>query len=251
MHPILLKLGPLTIPTYGAIVAAGWLAGVRWLVSRRDKLGLSEDEVWTMLYWVFGGAFVGGKVLYYAVINPSAWEWSLNSLRYGSVFYGGFIGSLVAGLWLCRRRGWSFVKLSDYAGAACALGHGIGRFGCLAAGCCYGRHTDLPWGIPLAGDPSRHPTQVYEALLNFVLFLFLARVVLPRVESGRWRRGSGIVGYALGYAALRFFVELFRGDDRGGTGAGLSPSQWIAVAVTAAAVAAYAVLRSRAPAEKR
>ena len=246
MHPILLNLGPwLTIPTYGAIVAAGWFAGVKWLVSRRDELGLTEDEVWSAVYWVFAGAFIGGKVLYYGFINPSAWDWTLGSLRYGSVFYGGFLGAVATGFWWCRRRGKSFLALGDYFTAALALGHGIGRFGCLAAGCCYGRHTDLPWGVALAGDPSRHPTQVYEALLNFVLFGLLVKFALPRARDRRWRPGAVVVCYALGYAALRFSVEFLRGDDRGVMRFGLSPSQLIALAVAAATVVLVLAVRRK------
>ncbi|MBI3289621.1 MAG: prolipoprotein diacylglyceryl transferase [Elusimicrobia bacterium] len=237
MYPVLLSLGPVSIPTYGVIVAAGWLLGARFLVSRRGELGLSEDEVWSAIYWVFAGAFIGGKALYF-ILSPEMWEWSFNSLRYGSVFYGGFLGAVASGWLYCRRRGFSFIKLADYYAAALALGHGIGRFGCLAAGCCYGRHTDLPWGVALAGDPSRHPTQVYEALLNLVLFGALAGFALPRVADGRWRRGGALLCYALGYSLLRFSVEFLRGDDRGRGWAGLSPSQLVALAVATAAVGA-------------
>lgn len=246
MHPVLLSWGPFVVPTYGAIVALAWLAGVKWLVARRADLKLTEDQVWSSVYWTFGGAFVGGKLFYYGLINPSAWRWSLDSLQYGSVFYGGFIGAVAAGIWWCRRRGLPVVRLADWYAAALALGHGIGRFGCLAAGCCYGRHTDLPWGIDMAGDPSRHPTQVYEALLNLALFGVLAKVVLPRVRDGRWREGSGVVAYALGYAVLRFGVETLRGDDRGASAAGLSPSQWISVLVAASAAALWALRRRKA-----
>ena len=121
-----------------------------------------------------------------------------------------------------------FFRVADYAFTALALGHGIGRLGCLAAGCCYGRYTDLPWGVALAGDLSRHPTQVYEALLNFALFGFLAGYALPRVKDGRWQSGGVLLCYVMGYALLRFVVEFFRGDDRGASWAGLSPSQWLA-----------------------
>ena len=245
MHPILLRFGPIVVPTYGAIVALGWLAGVSWLVSRRGDMGLSKEDVWDSLYWVFGGAFVGGKALYF-FLNPGAWEWSFNSLRYGAVFYGGFAGSILFGLWYCRRRGVSFLRLADYYAAALALGHGIGRWGCLAAGCCYGKPTALPWGAALGGDgASRHPTQVYESLLNFALFGLLVCCALPRVKDGRWRPGSVLACYALGYALLRFALEFLRGDDRGAGALGLSPSQWIAAAVAAVAVAALGALGRR------
>lgn len=242
MHPVLLRLGSFELSSYGVIVALAWLAGVRWLVSRRSDMGLSEDGIWDIVYWVFGGAFAGGKIMYF-LVTPGSFALTFEALRYGFVFYGGLIGGLAAGLWHARRLKLPFLKLADYCMAALALGHGIGRFGCLLAGCCYGRHTDLPWGVSMAGDPSRHPTQVYEAVLNLVLFGLLARVALPRVKDGRWREGSGLAFYALGYAALRFAVEFLRGDDRGAFAAGLSPSQWVALAAAAATAAAIALRR--------
>jgi phosphatidylglycerol:prolipoprotein diacylglycerol transferase len=242
MHPVLLKLGSFELSTYGALVALGWFAGIRWLVSRRSALGISENQIWDIVYWVFGGAFVGGKLMYF-LVTPGSFALTLEALRYGFVFYGGLIGGLAAGFWHAYRLKLPFLKLADWCMTALALGHGIGRFGCLAAGCCWGRHTDLPWGVPMAGDLSRHPTQVYEALLNLVLFGFLARFVLPRVEKGRWPRGSGLAAYVLGYAALRFCVEFLRGDDRGAFVLGLSPSQWTALAAAAATLAIIALRR--------
>ncbi|MBI5246107.1 MAG: prolipoprotein diacylglyceryl transferase [Elusimicrobia bacterium] len=241
MFPVLLTLGPLEVSTYGVVVAAGWLAGVKWLVSRRSSFGMSEDAIWTLVYWAFGGAFAGGKLMYF-LVTPGSFALSLAALRYGFVFYGGLLGGLAAGAWHGYRTRLAFYKVADYCLTALALGHGIGRFGCLAAGCCYGRHTDLPWGISLAGDPSRHPTQVYEALLNLALFGALVRFVLPRVEAGRWPRGSAVAAYIFGYAALRFAVEFLRGDDRGAFTFGLSPSQWVALV---AAVVTAAVLAAR------
>lgn len=242
MLPVLLKIGPLAISTYGVIVALAWLAGVRWLVSRRADMGLTEDHIWDIVYWVFGGAFVGGKIMYF-IVTPGSFAFTFEALRYGFVFYGGLIGGLATGLWHARRQKLPFLKLADYCLTALALGHGIGRFGCLAAGCCYGRHTDLPWGVAMAGDPSRHPTQVYEALLNLILFVALVRFALPRTVDGRWRPGSVLTAYALGYAALRFAVEFLRGDDRGAFVAGLSPSQWVALVAAAATVSALALRR--------
>lgn len=243
MLPVLLKIGPLEISTYGVLVALGWLAGVRWLVSRRAAMGLNEDQIWDIVYWVFGGAFVGGKVMYF-IVTPGSFAFTVEAVRYGFVFYGGLIGGLAAGLWHARRLKLPFLKLGDWCLAALALGHGIGRFGCLAAGCCYGRHTDLPWGMAMADDLSRHPTQVYESVLNLALFGFLVRFALPRVEDSRWPRGSALAAYVLGYAALRFAVEFFRGDDRGAFVAGLSPSQWVALAAAAATGVALILRRN-------
>lgn len=242
MLPVLLTIGPLEISTYGVLVALGWYAGVRWLVSRRADMGLSENAIWDIVYWCFGGAFVGGKIMYF-LVTPGSFAFTFEALRYGFVFYGGLIGGLAFGLWHAYRAKLPFLKLADWCMAALALGHGIGRFGCLAAGCCYGRHTDLPWGIEMAGDLSRHPTQVYEAVLNLLLFGVLIRFVLPRIADKRWREGAGLASYALGYAALRFAVEFLRGDDRGAFVLGLSPSQRVALAAAAATLAVLAFRR--------
>jgi phosphatidylglycerol:prolipoprotein diacylglycerol transferase len=242
MLPVLLKLGPLEISTYGVLVALGWLAGVRWLVSRRAAMKLTEDQVWDLVYWIFGGAFAGGKIMYF-IVTPGSFALTFEALRYGFVFFGGLIGGLAAGWWHARKLKLPFLKLADWFMTALALGHGIGRFGCLAAGCCYGRHTDLPWGVALAGDPSRHPTQVYEAVLNLLLFGALVRWALPRAEDGRWRHGSVLAAYIIGYSVLRFAVEFLRGDDRGAFVAGLSPSQWVALAAAGATLAALALRR--------
>ncbi len=245
MLPVLISLGPVEVSSYGVLVALGWLAGVKWLVARRKDMGLTEDQIWDIVYWCFGGAFVGGKIMYF-LVTPGSFAFTFEAIRFGFVFYGGLIGGLAGGLWHAYRLKLPFLKLADWCMTALALGHGIGRFGCLLAGCCFGRHTDLPWGIAMAGDLSRHPTQVYEAVLNLVLFGALARVVLPRVASGKLPRGSGLAGYVLGYAALRFAVEFLRGDDRGSFALGLSPSQWVAAAAAAATIIALA-LRRKSP----
>lgn len=233
MLPVLLKLGPVSLSAYGVLVAAAYLAGISWLRRRRSEMGLSEDAFWELIYWLFAGALIGGKLAYAAVERDPSRLWS--DLRYGFVFYGGLIGALAAGGMLQRRRAFSYAKLADYFGVALPLGHAIGRLGCLAAGCCYGRHTDLPWGVALAGDPSRHPTQIYESLANAAIAAVVLRAGLPRVQDGRWRRGAAFLLYVALYAAARFGVEFLRGDDRGPAWLGLAPSQLVSLCLLAAA----------------
>ncbi|MFI5361688.1 MAG: prolipoprotein diacylglyceryl transferase [Elusimicrobiota bacterium] len=243
MFPTLLKIGSFELSTYGVLVACGYVAAILWVKARREELGLSEDAYWDMVYWLFGGALIGGKIAYLIVERDLSLLW--REPRYGFVFYGGFLGSVFAGWIASRRLGVSLSKLSDYFGVGLPLGHAIGRLGCLAAGCCYGSHTDMPWGIPLAGDPSRHPTQIYESLANALIAVVVARVGLPRTRDGRWRPGSAFLLYIALYAVARFTVEIFRGDDRGAFWLGLSPSQCVAVAALAG-VGAFAAYRRRA-----
>jgi phosphatidylglycerol:prolipoprotein diacylglycerol transferase len=228
MHPTLLRIGSFELSTYGALVATAYVAGIMWLKARREEMGLSEDVFWDVVYWLFGGALLGGKLGYVIVERDPTLLW--RDVRYGFVFYGGFLGAALAGWIITRRMKLSFTKLSDYFAVALPLGHSIGRLGCLAAGCCYGRHTDLPWGVAMDGDPSRHPTQLYEAALNLLIAFAVARIGLARTRDGRWKPGSAFLLYIALYAVARFFVEIFRGDERGAFWHGLSPSQVVAIA---------------------
>ena len=241
MFPTLLKIGSFELSTYGVLVASGYVAAIVWLKARREEMGLSEDAFWDLIYWLFGGALLGGKIGYAIVERDATLLW--HDVRYGFVFYGGFVGSMLAGWIAARRMKLSFIKLSDYFGVGLPIGHAIGRLGCLAAGCCYGSHTDLPWGVALAGDPSRHPTQIYESLANVLIAVVVARVGLARTRDGRWKPGSAFLLYIALYAGARFIVEIFRGDDRGAFWLGLSPSQLVAIGALAAAGAVASARR--------
>ena len=243
MHPTLLRIGSFELSTYGALVAAAYVAAILWLQAHRKEMGLSEDSFWDLVYWLFAGALLGGKLGYVIVERDVTLLW--HDVRYGFVFYGGFLGSALAGWIVMRRMKLPFARLSDYFAVALPLGHAIGRLGCLAAGCCYGRHTNMPWGLPMDGDPSRHPTQIYEAILNALIALTVARVGLARTRDGRWQPGSALLLYIALYAVARFIVEIFRGDDRGAFWMGLSPSQVVAVAAFAAAVVVAAARRRK------
>ncbi|HSG00592.1 MAG TPA: prolipoprotein diacylglyceryl transferase family protein, partial [Vicinamibacterales bacterium] len=133
-----------------------------------------------------------------------------------------------------------------------ALGHIIGRFGCLLAGCCYGRPTDLPWGItftdPVAaanvGTPlgeALHPTQLYDAGAEALILLFL----LATERRGQPFPGRTFWGYMLLYGVSRFAIELFRGDPRG-TMMGMATSQFVSVLIVPVSLFMLWRLRARA-----
>lgn len=252
MFPTLIHLGSFRIATYGVLVAAGYLLGILWLKSQRRNMKLSEDDFWVLIYSLFAGAVLGGKLLYVAL------EWDfyragpldiLRSFRQGFVFYGGLGGGVLAGILVTYYKRKSFLALADYFGVAIPLGHWLGRLGCLAAGCCYGRPTGLPWGVTfrrtdsLVQDEflgvSLHPAQLYESLGSLVLAAVLYRA-LRRVQAGSLRPGAVFLLYVLGYAALRFAVEIVRADERGGMPWGLSPAQWTGLVSAAVALALLA-----------
>jgi phosphatidylglycerol:prolipoprotein diacylglycerol transferase len=159
----------------------------------------------------------------------------LSLVRAGGVFYGGLIGAFLVGLWLVGRYKLPVWKTADIYAPGVALGHVVGRLGCLMAGCCYGKATDVAWGITFtsqiaaenAGTPlnqSLHPTQLYDAGAELLILILL--LVFER--RGRPFPGRTFWLYILLYAISRYIVEIYRGDPRGAVW-GLSTSQFVSV----------------------
>lgn len=260
MHPILIRLGPASVSTYGACVAAAYLIGILWLKSQIPFMPrMSEDKFWTMIYGLFFGAIAGGKLLFVALEWRAYWSGELSffwDFRYGFVFFGGLLGAIAMGFLVARWCDIPYLGVADYFGAALPMGHWLGRLGCLAAGCCYGRPTTLPWGVRVGGSPASstpqefwgmplHPTQVYDALANVAIFVLLLYRMLPLVKKGKLPPGTVFLSYIFLYSVARFFIEFFRGDDRGGSFLGLFISQWIGLACLAVAAAMIVRLRPR------
>lgn len=255
MFPRLLDIGPIHVATYGVFVALSYLTGILWLKRQRERLGLSEDQFWTLIYAVFFGAVLGGKLMFMGLNWRQFVSGELGVIRdfrYGFVFYGGQLGSLAAGYWAVRRIGASFPRVLDLFGVIGPIGHAIGRIGCLGAGCCHGAPTDLPWGIVFSNRDSLvpdsllgvplHPSQLYEAFGNLVIAAVAWRL-LVRSREGRVPPGTAFAVYVCLYGALRFLVEFTRADERGGFWLGLSPAQWIALGLMAATLALTALAR--------
>ncbi len=145
-------------------------------------------------------------------------------------------------------------KTADVLAPSIALGSVFGRVGCLLNGCCYGRPTDVPWAITftnpqaheLSGTPlgvALHPTEIYDALLNFGLYLFLAWLFRRKKFDGQV-----FATYLLCYAVTRSIVEYFRGDYTDlHYHLGLTPAQWISVPIFVAGLALATVLSRREP----
>jgi phosphatidylglycerol:prolipoprotein diacylglycerol transferase len=166
----------------------------------------------------------------------------LSLVRAGGVFYGGLIFAFLVGLWLVRRYKLPVWKAADAYAPGIALGHVIGRLGCLLAGCCFGKPTDLPWGVtftsPVAasnvGTPlgiPLHPTQLYDAGAE----LLILAILLIFEKRGRPFAGRTFWLYMLLYAISRFIVEIFRGDERGMM-LGLATSQLVSLVVVPVAI---------------
>lgn len=231
------------MPAYGFFVAFGYVAGVIYL-KRNALLRIEPDKFWNLIFAIFVGAILGGKIFYVAAFwDDFGYTFIeritnvIKDFRYGFVFYGGFIGAVLAGFVYVRRISIPFWETADFAAPAIALGHAIGRLGCLAAGCCHGYPTTMPWAI-VFNNPrclvderylgvGLHPAQLYESLGNFALFLSLH--YFRGVGVSTRKKGTVILLYTAGYAVLRFMVEFYRGDDRGNSILWLSQAQFISV----------------------
>jgi phosphatidylglycerol:prolipoprotein diacylglycerol transferase len=239
-------IGPFTVYTYGVLLAASYLLGLRLAMWRARKWGLDSGRVLDLGIYIIIAALVGAKLMLLVVdydqLPRSAGE-LLSLARSAGVFYGGLILAVIVAFWYIARHRMPFWRTCDVFAPAIALGHVTGRLGCLAAGCCYGKPTMVAWGItftnPLAatnvGTPlgiPLHPTQLYEAGAELLILGFL----LLTERKGRAFPGRTFWTYMLLYAVTRYVIENYRGDPRG-TILEFSTSQFISLVLAPLSVA--------------
>lgn len=222
MHPILFNIGPLPIHSYGALIATGFLASV-WLIKRLSiRAGLNTDRVLDLVFWAFLVGFAGAR-LTYVVTMWSQFENDLLGVfkvwEGGLVFYGGPLAVVPFAIWYIRRHRLPVWKVMDVLAPGLVTGHIFGRIGCLGAGCCYGRPTDVPWAIKLNSELVEtslrnvplHPTQIYE---SGSLAILLAGLLW--INKHKRFDGQVVLSYFMAYAVIRSVIEVYRGDsDRG------------------------------------
>ena len=182
-----LTLGPVTIYSYGVLLAAAYLLGL-WLAVRRARAaGIDGNRIMDLLIWVIIAALVGAKALLFVVDFEhftSSWQEFTTLLRSGGVFYGGLIAAIVVCIWQLRKHRLPLWTSGDLFAPGIALGYMVGRLGCLMAGCCYGKPTDCRVGRDLhrsGGELQRrhaaqrplHPTQLYESAAGLVILVAL------------------------------------------------------------------------------
>src|ERR671936_1848810 len=261
MYPRLFTFGPATIYTYGVLLAAAYLLGLQLARVRAKARGLDANRILDLGIYIVISALIGAKLLLlvtdFRTFTADPRE-LLTLARSGGVFYGGLILAVAVALFYIRKIGLPLWTTCDVFAPGIALGHAVGRFGCLFAGCCYGRETSVPWAItftdPFAaanvGTPLNrplHPTQLYEAGAE----LLILGVLLWTERKGRPFAGRTFWLYMLLYAVSRFIIEFYRGDERGTVGM-FSTSQFISLLLAPLAVIMLVYLsRVRAPEPKR
>ncbi len=260
MYPELFRIGSFPINTYGVFLALAFLSAILITARLAERDGLPRQKIWDLCLWMLLAALVGSKILM-LFTEPEYREQplqllSLDFLRSGGVFYGGLLGAVLAGYLLIRHYKLPWWKTADACAPGIALGNFFGRQGCFAAGCCWGKPTDLPWGVKftelghqITGVPTDahlHPTQLYESFAMLVVFFFLLWLHKRKRFSGQV-----ILAYALIYSVIRFAIEFVRDDPRGdilGLTAltGLSTSQMISIVIGISALIILIVRRRRA-----
>ena len=256
MHPILFEAAGFTLYTYGALLAAAYLIGLRFALVRARARGLDAQRVMDLGIWIIVAALVGAKLLLVVVEFPhlTGPRSALDVLRSGGVFYGGLVAAVATGIFYVRRYGLPVWATGDAFAPAIALGHVVGRMGCLMAGCCFGRPTDVPWAITFhsqaaaanVGTPlgvPLHPTQLYDAAAELAILVFLLLFERRSADGTRPFAGRTFWSYMLLYASSRFVVELYRGDPRGLVFGVLSTSQFVSLIVAPMAVVMLLRLR--------
>lgn len=253
MFPKLFQIGSFSLPSYGLLVAIAFLTALALASHFAKRRGLNSEKIVNLGVYCALMGMLGAKVLMIA-LDPEFRShpgeiFSLATLQSAGIFFGGFIAALIFAFFYMRAQGLPVLATCDIFAPGVALGHGIGRLGCFAAGCCWGKPTHLPWavtfrntdattGVPL-GIPL-HPTQLYEALAESFICLLLIRML--RREH---REGSVIGMYLLLYGLVRFGVEFLRMHDASNPlGGPFTLEQWISLGLAAAGV--YLMLRRQA-----
>jgi len=205
------------------MMAVAFLAGL-WTAMRRAKLAnVSGDTIADVTLWLMVGSILGARFVYVTTY----WKQEFADQPFsevfmiqhgGLVFYGGLIGAAIASIIYLRWKKLPVWKIADILAPSIALGSVFGRIGCLLNGCCYGRECDLPWAITFTNPQARefsgtpldtplHPTEIYDALLNLLLYLALGWLFRRKKFDGQI-----FALYLIGYAICRSIVECFRGD---------------------------------------
>src|SRR5262245_54428981 len=267
MYPRLFELpwsvpvvGQITVYTYGVLLAAAYLLGLKFAMVRAKARGLDAVRVLDLGIYIIISALIGAKLLllitYFRTFRANPAE-LLTLLKSAGVFYGGLILAVIVALLYIRRAGLPLWTTCDVFAPGIALGHVVGRFGCFFAGCCYGKPTSVPWAItftdPFAaanvGTPlgvHLHPTQLYEAGAELLILILL----LVTERRGRPYPGRTFWQYILLYAISRFVIEIYRGDPRGAIGI-FSTSQFISLLLAPLAVGMLIYLSRRGTPEPK
>ena len=247
MFPRLFQIGSFSAPTYGLLVSLGVLTGLWISVRNSSKQGIDPDDAWNLGIVAVLAGIVGAKILYfindwnfYTAHPREIFSWS--TMQAAGVFSGGLLAALAASAWYIRKHNMPAMATCDAFSPGLAFGHAIGRLGCFAAGCCWGRPTSHPWGVtfrnPLAhelvGTPlnqALEPTQLFEFAIEMANFFILMWMLKHKKFDGQV-----FAAYLILYGVARYFLEYLRDDPGRGSvfGGVMSGTQLISICLVIA-----------------
>jgi phosphatidylglycerol:prolipoprotein diacylglycerol transferase len=217
IDPVFLRIGPVQLRWYGLMYMLSFIIGffVMRRMAKSRKLNLSNDDLYDLLFYLILGVMVGGRlgyVLFYDLASYLRAPLSIFAIWQGGMsFHGGFVGMILATWFISRRRGWKFLEIADLVSVAAPIGLGLGRIGNFINGELYGRPTNVAWAMvfPEGGTMPRHPSQLYEALLEgLVLFVFLRWLYKKNFHPG-----TVFAAFMAFYGLFRGLVEFVREPD--------------------------------------
>lgn len=240
MHPVLFKIGPYQVYSYGAMLALAFLVCSFLAKRRAASIGMDGEKILDFTVLLIISGVIGGRIMFvildleYFKARPldifKLWEGGL-------VWYGGLILAVISGAVFLRIYKMPVLKTADLMMPYVALGQAIGRIGCFLNGCCYGRPTTLPIGVIFSEASGRAlPTQLFESAAMFIVYLILRR----RVPSN----GRTFFLYLILYSVFRFFNEFIRGDNMLII-MGLTFSQFISIIIFTVAAILWKVIPSK------
>lgn len=217
MSPEIVRIGPLAVRWYGVMYLIGFVSSYVLVAyqTRKKSPGLSREFLDSLYTFIVLGLIIGARLGYVLFYNPSfyirnpldifaVWEGGMS-------FHGGLIGSVLAGIWCCKRSAKDPWRVADLVTATAPIGLGFGRLGNFINGELYGRVTDVPWAMvfPAGGPLPRHPSELYEFLLEGVVLFTLLWMLKDRIRT------AGVLTslFITLYGVFRFVVEFFREPD--------------------------------------
>jgi phosphatidylglycerol:prolipoprotein diacylglycerol transferase len=258
MFPKLISIGSFTLPTYGLLIAVAFVVAL-WVAMRLGtRAGLDKEKLMNLGIYCALVGLLGAKILMilfdlqFFLDHPGE-ILSLSTLQAAGVFQGGLVLAVVFAYLYARHFQLPWLTTADVFAPAIAIGHAIGRLGCLAAGCCWGVVCDRPWAITFRNPQATtgvplyqplHPTQLYEFACEAATFAFLYW------RFGKPHRPGAILGmYLVISSILRFGVEFFRYHEQAlPFGLPLSLTQWISLGLMLLGISILYAARAPRPA---
>ncbi|URW75340.1 prolipoprotein diacylglyceryl transferase [Sphingomonas donggukensis] len=221
--PVALDLGVFTLKWYSLGYIAGIMLGWWYLLKLIDQPGspMARRHADDMVFYATLGIILGGRIGYVLFYAPQMLLNPLSVLKLwdgGMSFHGGVIGTSIAIIFMARKHGLNWLRIHDYVACCTPFGLGLVRLANFANGELWGKPTDVAWGVvfnrtvAFGAEPARHPSQLYEALLEGPVLFAILWFLFWRTDA-RYQPGKLVGTFILAYGCFRFFVEFFREPD--------------------------------------